>query len=331
MPLARGEHRYTINAMNDSEKIQGYLARAERHLDRAAAIQAQAARDSVRDHAEFKARLDEMMMAFEKQTMAFQKQTMDLQKQRAELHKDDAEREQKREREWERREQEREQREQKLDQEREKREQEREIERQRLEQEREKREQKLERKREKRERKREIERQKLERKREKREQKREREWEKIEKIVSSVGKIVGGMGETQGRLAEDFFYEALSKTRHIGHLKFPDIRPNVKVDRDDGRAEYDLVMNNGRYVAIVEVKLRLRKTDVEKVNKTLMPNAKRLLPEVRGRILVPVVAGMTADADAVALAHKYGYVVLSPDGQKVRTDMEYLRCIPCGE
>ncbi len=359
--------------MNDSEKTRDYLDRAERYLGQAAAIQAKATRDSVRDRADFRARLNEMMTAFERE--------------RAERHKADAEREQRHEREWEKREQEREKLEQKREQERkqeqERLEQEREREWEKREQEREKLEQKREQERkqeqerleqererewEKREQERKREWEKLEREREKLEQKleqeRKQEWEKLERERDQereqkrqkleqerkrleqereklehkrdqkwekLKELVGGMGETHGRLAEDFFYEALRKNRWIGGMHFGEIRPNVIVDRRGRRAEYDLVMHNGKYVAVVEIKLRLRKTDVEKVHKTLLPNAMRRLPELRGRILVPVVAGMTVDDDAVALAHEYGYVVLSPDGQKVRTDMEYLRYIPCRE
>ncbi len=151
---------------------------------------------------------------------------------------------------------------------------------------------------------------------------RQKEWEALKKMV-------GGIGETQGQIAEDFFYQALLKARGIGGIPFEDIRSNVRVRRRDKRAEYDLVMENGKFVAIVEIKQRLRETDVEKVHAVLMPNARYLLRELHGKTLVPVVAGMTVDEGAVALAHNYGYAVLTPNGQQVRTDTTHLRCIPC--
>ena len=39
-------------------------------------------------------------------------------------------------------------------------------------------------------------------------------------------------------------------------------------------------------------------------------------------------AYVTADKDAVALAHKCGYAMPCPDGQKVRADTAVLRYIP---
>jgi len=60
----------------------------------------------------------------------------------------------------------------------------------------------------------------------------------------------------------------------------------------------------------------------------LEPNFRCLLRQLSDKTLVPVVAGMTADSDAIALAHECGYAVLLPDGQKIREDTTHLRYIP---
>ncbi|MDD9864125.1 MAG: hypothetical protein OXU54_06085 [Gammaproteobacteria bacterium] len=150
----------------------------------------------------------------------------------------------------------------------------------------------------------------------------------LERTVDRVSKIVGGMGETQGRLAEEFIYEALQKAPRIGDLEFDVLHMNFKATHREKSAEYDLVMTNGEFAAIVAIKHKLHRNDVEKMRTVLLPNFRYLLHQLSDKTLVPVVAGMTADPDAIALAHECGYAVLLPDGQKIREDTTHLRYIP---
>lgn len=87
-------------------------------------------------------------------------------------------------------------------------------------------------------------------------------------------------------------------------------------------------MTNGEFVDVVEVKHNLRESDVEKMREVLAPNFRFLFRELSDKILVPTVEGITADSNAVTLAHECGYALLLPDGQKVREDARYLHCIP---
>jgi len=154
---------------------------------------------------------------------------------------------------------------------------------------------------------------------------RSEEYMKTEKILERVSKIVG---EIQGPRAEEFIYEALRKTPRIGDLEFDFLYMNFKSTHREKSAEYDLVMTNGEFAAIVEIKHKLHRNDVEKMRAVLLPNFRYLLHQLSDKTLVPVVAGMTADPDAIALAHECGYAVLLPDGQKIREDTTHLRYIP---
>ena len=140
---------------------------------------------------------------------------------------------------------------------------------------------------------------------------------------------VRGYARQPRRLAEEFFQRALKRRPRIGDLVFREIQANVSpLARNGTMAEYDIVMTNDEYVAVIEVKHKLHKNDVVKVRDALVPSVRHMLPELSDKVLVLGVAGMMADAVAVALAHKCGYAVLLPDGQKVRADTEHLRCIP---
>lgn len=136
------------------------------------------------------------------------------------------------------------------------------------------------------------------------------------------------MSKTHGRVAEEFFHAALLEAPCLGGMEFGHAFPNVKVTHSGESAEYDLLLMNGEFVAVIEIKHRLRRGDVERMRKVTLPKFRYFLPGYKDKTLAPAMAAMTADEDAVALAHKCGYAVLRPDGQKVRADLEHLRYIP---
>lgn len=144
--------------------------------------------------------------------------------------------------------------------------------------------------------------------------KREKFLYKLDRRLDKIAKMVGAMGNTDGRIAEEFFYLALRRAPHIGSLEFDDIRANVTAGRRGKSAEYDILMANGEFVAIVEVKRNLRESGVEKMREVLVPNFRFLFRELSDKILVPTVSGITANSNAVTLAHECGYALLLPDG-----------------
>ena len=151
---------------------------------------------------------------------------------------------------------------------------------------------------------------------------------KLDKRLDKIAKMVSAMNNTDGRITEEFFYCALRRAPRIGSLDFDDIRANFMAGRRGKSAECDILMTNGEFVAVVEVEHNLRESDVEKMREVLVLNFSLFLfRELSDKILVPTVVDITADSNAVTLAHEYGYAFL-PDEQKVREDARYLRCIP---
>ena len=148
------------------------------------------------------------------------------------------------------------------------------------------------------------------------------------RVARETSRIVGGMGQTQGRVTEEFFYDALRKTRRLGDIKFDYVYPNVKGFQRNDHAEYDLLLLNDEMVAVIEVKHKLRRDDVERMRDVTLPGFRYFLPDYKDKTLAPGMACMTADEDAIALAHKCGYAVLLPNGRQVRADVSHLRCLP---
>ncbi len=155
-----------------------------------------------------------------------------------------------------------------------------------------------------------------------------KEVKETTRAVKDLNKKVGGAGQVRGRIAEEFFYAALREERRIGALKFDDIYLNFEAKRDGRRTEYDLLLTNGELVAVVEVKHNLRLDNVEDMRKIRAPHARYYLRRFSDKKMLFVMAYMTADTQAVALAHECGYATLSPDGQKARADISCVRYVP---
>ncbi len=151
------------------------------------------------------------------------------------------------------------------------------------------------------------------------------------RAIKDLNKKVGGAGQVRGRITEEFFYKALREERRIGVLKFDDIYLNFEAKRDGRRTEYDLLLTNGELVAVVEVKHNLRLDNVEDMRKIRAPHARYYLRRFSDKKMLFVMAYMTADTQAVALAHECGYATLSPDGQKARADISCVRYVECEE
>ncbi len=158
-----------------------------------------------------------------------------------------------------------------------------------------------------------------------------KEVKETTRAVKDLNKKVGGAGQVRGRITEEFFYKALREERRIGVLKFDDIYLNFEAKRDGRRTEYDLLLTNGELVAVVEVKHNLRLDNVEDMRKIRAPHARYYLRRFSDKKMLFVMAYMTADTQAVALAHECGYATLSPDGQKARADISCVRYVECEE
>ena len=74
--------------------------------------------------------------------------------------------------------------------------------------------------------------------------------------LQKVSDMLGGMGQNQGDVAEEFFFNSLVDDPHLGGIHFDDISKNDYKQRGKLQEEYDIVMTNGNAIGIVEVKYK---------------------------------------------------------------------------
>ena len=107
---------------------------------------------------------------------------------------------------------------------------------------------------------------------------------KLDKLLAShkkLGKMVGGMSNNQGDIAEEFFYNSLSHKPNFAGIKYDFVDKNITRKKGNIEDEYDLVMVNGKDVAIIEVKYKSHLDDVDRLLNKKYKNFKILYPEYK--------------------------------------------------
>ena len=82
--------------------------------------------------------------------------------------------------------------------------------------------------------------------------------------MTELRKMLGGITNNQGAFAEEYFFNSFEngKKNFFGE-KFDEIKKNIKgIEKDD---EYDILLINGKFIGIIEVKFKAHGNDIPKV------------------------------------------------------------------
>jgi hypothetical protein len=143
--------------------------------------------------------------------------------------------------------------------------------------------------------------------------------EETDRKLQKVSDLLGGMGQNQGDVAEEFFFNSLVDDPHLGGIHFDDISKNESKQRGKLQEEYDIVMTNGNAIGIVEVKYKAHENDLSKLERK-MRNFKTLFPWFNDYKLYGAIASFHINDDAKKEALERGFFVLQRKGEVVQTD-----------
>jgi Holliday junction resolvase-like predicted endonuclease len=111
------------------------------------------------------------------------------------------------------------------------------------------------------------------------------QFEKTEKQIrmndeklARMGILLGSITNNQGDVAEEFFYNSLEDKMDLGGIHYDFIDKNASRSKGKLRDEFDIVMINGKDIAIIEVKYKAHKEDLEKLLTKKYENFKELYP-----------------------------------------------------
>jgi len=110
-------------------------------------------------------------------------------------------------------------------------------------------------------------------------EKTDEQMQETDRKLKSVGIQLGNIGNNQGDVAEEFFYNSLADKPTIGGIKYDFIEKNVTRRKNGIADEYDILLVNGKDIAIIEVKYKLNENDITKLLNRKYTNFQKLYLE----------------------------------------------------
>jgi len=135
--------------------------------------------------------------------------------------------------------------------------------------------------------------------------------EKTDKIVKNLGKQIGGVSNSNGDVAEVYFINSFKRYPSFAGQDFQvlDINASKYLKKLDLRGEYDLLLINGTSVAIIEIKYKAKKDDVQEIiNK--VENFKILYPQYKDFNIYLGLAALSMEKGAEKEAIKQGVSIV---------------------
>ena len=143
----------------------------------------------------------------------------------------------------------------------------------------------------------------------------ERIWASIDRLAEQLG----GVGDSQGDAAQEFFYYSLRADKTIGGIRFDEIHAKVKGGHPGRQQEYDLLLENAGHVAVIEVKYKCRISDLKQLDQQLS-RIRADFPGYKKKRIYGGIAGFSIPTEVADAARAKGYLVLRRRGQLLRVD-----------
>jgi len=154
----------------------------------------------------------------------------------------------------------------------------------------------------------------------------ERRFQETDRMIKSMQKEIGGIGNSNGEIAESYFKNSFKKYPHFAGQEFQFVDFNLRryVKALNLKDEYDLVLYNGVAVAIIEIKYKVRKEDVELIIKKA-ETFKMLFPLYKDYALYLGLAGFHVFANAEKEANKQGVGIVKQVGKNMIINDTHLK------
>ena len=134
--------------------------------------------------------------------------------------------------------------------------------------------------------------------------------------MKELEKHVGGMANTQGDFAEEFFFNSIDKSKeNFFGEKYEIIeRQRKRTFKNGVSGEYDIMLINGKSIGIVETKFKAQQDDIDKVLKKV-ETFRATFPEYKNHILYLGLAAMSFGKGVEKKTKEEGIAVIKQVGQ----------------
>lgn len=107
------------------------------------------------------------------------------------------------------------------------------------------------------------------------------QMQETDRKLKSVGIQLGNIGNNQGEVAEEFFYNSIKAKPTLAGITYDFVDKNVTRSKGQLEDEYDILLVNGKDVAIIETKYKAHPKDLERLLKQKHQNFLKLYPEYK--------------------------------------------------
>jgi hypothetical protein len=145
------------------------------------------------------------------------------------------------------------------------------------------------------------------------------------RYIQSIGKQLGDIGANNGYFAEEHFYNSFAEHMHFAGVKYDKICGNTKLHIGKVEDEFDIIMFNGKSVAIIEVKYRVHPTFLERLTTKKVNNFKILFPEYANHAIYLAIASMSFSDEILKRAEEMGVGIIKQKGDTIECQTENIR------
>ena len=145
---------------------------------------------------------------------------------------------------------------------------------------------------------------------------------KLDRLADKLDRLAemyGGVGNSQGAVAEEFYYNSLKADPVLGGVRFDFVDKNVTRSHAGLEDEFDLLLVNGRAVFVVEVKYKAHGKDLRRLLDDKAANFRRLFPEYSDREQRLVLAAFHVHDELKREALEQGVTVLQRKGDLIES------------
>jgi tRNA uridine 5-carbamoylmethylation protein Kti12 len=145
-----------------------------------------------------------------------------------------------------------------------------------------------------------------------------KDMKETDRLMKELQKQYGGVSNSNGEMAEEYFYRAFKRNKTFAHESFEKVLRNKCIDNDECAAEFDLLLLNGKCVAIIEVKYRAKPDNIsiEELVSRIEP-FKVLFPDYKNHNIYLGVAALSFDKRLAKQLHKAGIATIHQEGKKM--------------
>ena len=146
----------------------------------------------------------------------------------------------------------------------------------------------------------------------------DRQMKETDRQLTKLGEMIGGISRNHGNFAEEYFINSLYKNKPVffGEKFDKMLKFQIAEDKEKIKAEFDILLVNGKSVAIVEVKFKVHEKDIEKLVRKVK-HFRQQFPEYQNHQVYLCLASMVFDEAIEQACKETGIAVIKQSGETV--------------